>query len=211
MSQCCVCNKNIISDLFFTPDEEHPSYIFCDSCYRALRELSQRPSETEYRQIDTLFSDFARNTHIPISVRNVYRNADDTYWENKDSAQKYQDLYNRAIDELLLTTGSHFEGYKVTKYLDIISCEIIFKNSFLNSLSANLDDFFTSLSFRERELSGSMEQIERAKKHVMAQFRKKAVSLGANAVLGIDFESTFGSDVVKISVNGTAVTVDKIE
>ncbi|MBQ2382958.1 MAG: heavy metal-binding domain-containing protein, partial [Oscillospiraceae bacterium] len=130
---------------------------------------------------------------------------------NKDSAQKYQDLYNRAIDELLLTTGSHFEGYKVTKYLDIISCEIIFKNSFLNSLSANLDDFFTSLSFRERELSGSMEQIERAKKHVMAQFRKKAVSLGANAVLGIDFESTFGSDVVKISVNGTAVTVDKIE
>ena len=54
-----------------------------------------------------------------------------------------------------------------------------------------------------------MELIDRAKKYVMKKFRAQAVEIGANAVLGVDFETTFGSDIVKISLNGTAVVVDK--
>ena len=58
-------------------------------------------------------------------------------------------------------------------------------------------------------MSGAMELIDRAKKYVMKKFRAQAVEIGANAVLGVDFETTFGSDIVKISLNGTAVVVDK--
>ena len=211
MLNCCVCGNKIVGDQFFTPDETKPSYVFCDDCYRSYRRLTLKPTEEEYAQIDQKFSAFVRNNQIPLSVRNVYREADDCYWHNKELAAQYTDAYSSAIDNLMLTTGSHFDGYKVAKYIDIISCEIIFKNSFLNSLSAGIEDFFNVLSFREKEMSGAMELIARAKKYVMEKFRTKAVEVGANAVLGIDFETTFGSDIAKISINGTAVVVDKLE
>ena len=37
-------------------------------------------------------------------------------------------------------------------------------------------------------MSGAMELIDRAKVYVMKKFREKAVSIGANAVLGVEFE-----------------------
>ena len=152
-----------------------------------------------------------RNSQIPVSVHNVYREADECYWHNKELESQYRDAYSNAIDNLLLTTGSVFEGYRVVKYIDIISCEIIFKNAFIKSLSSDIKDVFNALSFQEKEMSGAMELIDNAKKYVMKKFRAKAVEIGANAVLGIDFETTFGSDIVKISLNGTAVVVDKSE
>ena len=211
MLNCCVCGNQISADQFFTPDESKPSFVFCDDCYRSFRRLALKPAEDEYNQIDQKFSSFMRNNQIPLSVRNVYREADDCYWHNKELATQYTDAYNSAIDNLLLTTGSNFEGYKVVKYIDIISCEIVFKNSFMNSLCAGIEYFFNALSFREREMSGAMELIDRAKTYVMEKFRIKAVEIGANAVLGIDFETTFGSDIAKISINGTAVVVDKLD
>ena len=34
--------------------------------------------------------------------------------------------------------------------------------------------------------------------------------LGANAVLGVEFESSIGSDIVRIAIFGTAVIVEKL-
>lgn len=211
MAKCCVCGKDIWQQEFVVPNEAFPEFVFCDRCDNAVRRLERNPSDEEYQETTVLFADFMRNKDIPAAVRDVYADADDVYWSRKERAGKYEDMYNAAIEELLLTTGSTFEGYKVVKYLNIISCEIIFKNSFLKSLTAGIEDFINALSFREKEMSGAMELIERAKEHVMLQFRKKAVAAGANAVLGIDFETSFGAEIVKISVNGTAVIVDKLE
>ncbi len=211
MNTCCVCGASVTDDMFFVPHDDYPAYIFCSDCYRSFRKLKLKPTKEEYQQIDAKFSEFMRNKQIPSSVRDVYREADDYYWNNNEMEEKYSEAYSSAIDNLLLTTGSLFEGYKVVKYLDIISCEIIFKNSFIKSLSAGVEDFFSALSFREKEMAGAMELIDHAKKHVMKKFRIQAVENGANAVLGIDFETSFGTDIVKISINGTAVVVDKVE
>ena len=211
MMKCCVCKQEISANRFFTPDKNSPSYVFCDECYRSYRKLFLKPTEKEYNQICQKFSAFMRNSQIPVSVHNVYREADECYWHNKELESQYRDAYSNAIDNLLLTTGSVFEGYRVVKYIDIISCEIIFKNAFIKSLSSDIKDVFNALSFQEKEMSGAMELIDHAKKYVMKKFRAKAVEIGANAVLGIDFETTFGSDIVKISLNGTAVVVDKSE
>ena len=211
MEKCCVCNESILDDQLFTPDENNPSYVFCGECYRSYRKLFLNPTAEEYNHIDEKFSAWMRNSQIPASVRDVYRKADDAYWHNKELNLQYSDAYSSAIDDLMLTTGSNFDGYKVAKYIDVISCEIIFKNSFINTIAAGIGDFFNSLSFREKEMTGAMELIDRAKKYVMKKFRTQAVDIGANAVLGIDFETTFGAEIVKISVNGTAVVVDKIE
>lgn len=211
MRNCFTCNDAINEDCFAVLDEQFPQYVMCDECYRMLSRLPKCTDEELYNKIDARFSSVARSTAVPQSIKKIFRKADDDYWQFKESLSKYNEAHETALENLMLTTGSSFDGYKVVKYLDIISCEVVFKNSFINSLSAGFEDFLKGLSFKEKELSGATELIERGKQYVMTKFREKAISMCANAVLGIDFETSFGSEIVKISVNGTAVIVDKIE
>ena len=60
-----------------------------------------------------------------------------------------------------------------------------------------------------KEMTGTADLITRAREHVLAKFRYKAAELGANAVLGIDIETSFGSDIARVAVNGTAVVIRK--
>lgn len=112
---------------------------------------------------------------------------------------------------LMLTTGTSFEGYKVVNYIDVLCEELVFKNSLWKSLAAGIEDLGNSLSFRDREMSGATELIANARKYVMEKFKVSAARKGANAILGIEFESSFGSDVVRVSVSGTAVEIQKVE
>ena len=41
-------------------------------------------------------------------------------------------------------------------------------------------------------------------------FEKKAAQIGANAVLGVEFESSIGSDIVRVAIFGAAVIIEKI-
>lgn len=209
--KCLACNSAVEDDLYYILLEKYPDYLLCDECYRMLKLLPNCTCEETYNKIDILFSRVVRNKAIPESIRVIFRNADEAYWARKESTRSYEDAQAEAIEALILTTGGTIDGYKVVKYLDIISCEVVFKNSLVNSLTAGIEDFFRSLSVKEQEMAGAMELIDRAKVYVMKKFREKAVSIGANAVLGIDFETTFASDIVKISVNGTAVAVDPVE
>lgn len=209
MIKCCVCNAAIVDDLYFMPDEAHPSFVFCDDCYRSFQKLASMPTEEEYIRITRKFSDFVLDQDIPASVRDTYRDADDIYWKNREAEDKYDAAYRSAVENLLLTTGSLFDGYKVVKYLDVISSEIIFKNSFLRPLSSSVEDIVNYFSSEESEVAQTMDLIDIIKSHVMEKFRKKAVEIGANGVLGVSFDTAFGSDIVKISASGTAVVVEK--
>ena len=211
-NSCCVCHFPFDTLSPRHPlNANHPHYLLCQTCQNELKRLPYSRSDDQYDEIKARFLPFLRDTSVPEEVRDVFRKADDLYWDRKESNAAYEEALASAMDALLLTTGSTFDGYRVVKYLDIISSEIVFKNSFINSLSAGFDDFISSLSFREREMTGVARLIDNAKTYVMGRFREKAVNLGANAVLGIDFETTFGSDVVKVSVNGTAVCIDPID
>lgn len=207
---CCACRKEIRTfDISHILIDTLPEYILCDNCHDALRILPRVNSEQEYENLKARFIPLLRSTQTPKQIKDIFHSADDAYWSRKELGAAYQDAYETAIANLMITTGSTFDGYHVIKYLDIISTEVVFKNSFMNSLLANIDDLFSSLSFREREYTGASGLIDRAKRYVLMRFREKAVNMGANAVLGVDFETTFGSDVVKISINGTAVVIEK--
>jgi len=209
MIHCCVCNAAIADDLYFMPDEAHPSFVFCDDCYRSFHKLTSMPSEEEYLRIQRKFSDFVINQNVPASVRDTYRDADDICRKNMEAEDKYDAAYRSAVENLLLTTGSLLEGYKVVKYLDIISSEILFKSSLLMPLSSSIADILNYFRFEESEMAQTMDLIDIIKSHVMDKFRKKAVEIGANGVVGVSFDTAFGSDFVKISVSGTAVVVAK--
>lgn len=110
---------------------------------------------------------------------------------------------------MLLTTGSYFDGYRVKKYLDVFSKEVVYKNGLGKSLGAAVTNIIDSFTFKDYELTGSSELISNAKNYVFSQFIQEAEAKGANAILGIDFETSFGDSLFRLAISGTAVIVEK--
>lgn len=55
------------------------------------------------------------------------------------------------------------------------------------------------------------ERITELKKGILDDLKTQAVKLGANAIIGLDFETTLpGGTVIMVSVSGTAVMIEKI-
>lgn len=141
------------------------------------------------------------------------REAEETALRKKqmeDRAAEEERIFNQNVQNIMLTTGASFDGYEVEKYIDVICKESIYKNSLWKQISASFEDFGNALSFGDREMSGVSELIANARRYVMRKFKEDAVRLNANAILGVEFESSFGSDVVRVAVSGTAVRIKKI-
>ena len=81
----------------------------------------------------------------------------------------------------------------------------------INEISAGFEDLGNILTFKETEMSGAGELISRARAHVKEKFRHRAAAIGANAVLGVEFESSIGADIVRVAIFGTAVIIEPIE
>ena len=107
-----------------------------------------------------------------------------------------------------MTTTNNFEGYKIEKYVQVVSEEIVFKNSFMKRWEAGLEDLDNVFSFKQTEMSGASELIVNAREYILDKYKRKVVKLGAN-VVGVDFESSFGSDIVRAAIVGTAVIISK--
>lgn len=113
------------------------------------------------------------------------------------------------VKDIILTTTHSLDGYRIVKYLDVISAEAIYKLSAGKSLSAMLSDAVDSMRiFSNNELRGTTKIIQEAKDYVKSELCRKAADLGANAVVGIDIESSVADDgLAKASINGTAVII----
>jgi len=151
-----------------------------------------------------------RGNSSPTNVAYAVKERDKAF-ESMARNREIKENEEKSFSELIMTTGSSFEGYKVEKYIDIVCEELIFKNSLWKRLSAGFEDLGNAFSFSEREMSGASELIENARQYVLKKFKRKAITLGANAVLGVEFESSFGSEVVRVAVFGTAVEIKKNE
>ncbi|WP_313919893.1 YbjQ family protein [Tahibacter sp.] len=105
---------------------------------------------------------------------------------------------------MLLTTTSTLEGHPVRQYLGLVSGEAI--------LGANVfRDFFAGIRDIIGGRSGSYEKVLRkAKEAAIEDMAEAATELGANAVVGIDFDYETiqikeGGDMLMVTVTGTAV------
>ena len=112
---------------------------------------------------------------------------------------------------VLMTTTSSLEGFHVDKYLGVISKEIIFRSGLGKTLSAALSNLAASFTFHDFELTGSTKLIADAKEYVLKQFEQLAKSKGANAVIGVDVETSFGESLARVAISGTAVVVSPID
>lgn len=105
---------------------------------------------------------------------------------------------------MLVTTTPSVEGKQITKYYGIVSGETI--------IGANVfRDIFASIRDIVGGRSGSYEQVLReAKETALQEMQEHALSLGANAVIGVDldYETVGGSgSMLMVTAAGTAVTI----
>lgn len=142
-------------------------------------------------------------------------NASKTEYESRKNHNIDENLKKKQAimekDNILLTTCSFLEGYKVIEQLGLVSGEVVLKLSFSDRVSASLDDFGSALSLKMTEMTGTMSLLEDAKEYSLDKMKLSAAMKGANAIIGIDRETSFGEKIMHITINGTAVKVEKIE
>ena len=116
--------------------------------------------------------------------------------------------------EILLSTTPSLDGYEITEYIDVISSETVYKLSLSKAFASAFSNVIDSWKiFSSNELSGTTKLIHEAKEYIKSELVKKAQKLNADAIVGIDIESSFSSadGLAKVSMNGTAVKISKID
>ncbi|MBR6050589.1 MAG: heavy metal-binding domain-containing protein, partial [Clostridia bacterium] len=80
----------------------------------------------------------------------------------------------------------------------------------LKTAFKRIGDMFASLT--GEQMYAVTSRINELKNELINRLKAKAVAQGANAIVGIDFESTMpGGSAIMVSANGTAVIIEKIE
>ncbi len=114
-----------------------------------------------------------------------------------------KDILDKEQEKLIFTTTHTVEGHKIEKYLGVESFEVVLGTGLFSEFSSSIDDFFGSRS------SAFEQKLGRAKKVAFQMMTKRAIEMGANAVVGIDLDYTeFSSNRVGLIVNGTFVKVE---
>lgn len=113
------------------------------------------------------------------------------------------------IEEIKMTTTPSFDGYRIREYKGIIFDETM-TGVGLKTAFKSIGDMFASLT--GEQMYAVTSRINELKNELINRLKAKAVAQGANAIVGIDFESTMpGGSAIMVSANGTAVIIEKIE
>ena len=131
--------------------------------------------------------------------------------EKEEKAAEEESAYQKAKEEMILSTCPSVEGYRIIKQLGLVFGECAYKTGFFKSLSASLDNIGDILSSGDKELSGTARILNSARDYSMNKMIEAAMQRGANAVIGIDSESSIGGDIMHVTIYGTAVVIEKVE
>ena len=113
-------------------------------------------------------------------------------------------LRQELMSSLLTTTGYNFENYKIIKYYNIISSEVVIGTGFLSSLDASLADLTGS------ESESYSNKLDLARKKALNKLINKACDISANGIIGVDIDYiNFKNDLIGVIISGTPVTIEK--
>ena len=104
--------------------------------------------------------------------------------------------------DIIVSTTSRLEGKPAKEYLGVVTGEVI--------VGANLfRDLFASVRDIVGGRSGAYEDVlQRARDQALGEMRMRAVTLGANAVVGVDLDyEVIGQNgsMLMVSASGTAI------
>lgn len=106
------------------------------------------------------------------------------------------------MSQLLMTTTPMLEGYRIERYLGVVSAEAIMGANIVRDFMARITDIVGGRSGTYEE------QLREAKSMALAELASEATARGANAVIGIDLDyETVGEHgaMLMVIASGTAV------
>ena len=186
---CCKCAESITNELFNLDNAKTQEDValsrkkMLDICHSQfgsdVAQLVIKRTETKYSQKEKQFS----------SVQT-----------KKADLQEIQHM----ISNHMLTSGYTFDGYFITKYIGIISGQVVLGTGFLSELTASFSDFFGE------ESNAFSAKLEKAKEAAMAKMVKKSIENGGNAIIGVDFDYIiFHNNMIGVVANGTSVVIEQ--
>ena len=111
------------------------------------------------------------------------------------------------MKDFIITTTPTLEGYKVKKYLDVVNENIVLGTNFFSDFAASFTDIFGGNS---ETYQGKMDAMY---KQAIDGLKRKAIYLGANAILGfkVDFDQISGKNMsmFMLTASGTACVLNK--
>lgn len=129
--------------------------------------------------------------------------------EAEIQAQRMKEIEEKFLEHrknFKVTTGYNFDGYKVEKYIGILSGEVVLGTGFISEYAASFSDLF---GVRSNVFADKMTT---AKQGALQRLIKNALVAGANAIIGVDFDYiTFSNNILGVSANGTAVVIQREE
>jgi len=107
------------------------------------------------------------------------------------------------MEDMILATTPIIPGYRVRKILGIVHGMTARTRGAGGKFVASIQSIFGG------EVSAFTKELEKAKREAIERMTEEARKLGANAIIGIDFETTeVFESVVLVSAHGTAVEVE---
>lgn len=118
-----------------------------------------------------------------------------------------------SFEQITVTTGYNFEGYKIEEYLGLASGEIALNTNYLRDTRMNLGDLFEIGTYVEengavgRERESQTNKLENARRIAISRLVTSAKERGANAVIGVDVDYITINEVLGVVAMGTAVRI----
>lgn len=142
-------------------------------------------------------------------IKNIYstnlkkNNNPDT---SSDPVSNLNAIHQKKIDSHMLTTGYDFQGYKIEKYIGLVSGECVIGTGIIADLFSDFSDISGTKS---KTFSNKMKEI---KSFAIKEMIEDSIYIGGNAIIGITYDHiTFsGKNMIGISVNGTSVKITSI-
>lgn len=108
------------------------------------------------------------------------------------------------MPEILLVTTHVPPGYKVKQIFGVVTGVTSRTRGIGGQFLAGLQ------SIGGGEVSAYTSEIEKARFEAIERMKEKAIGLGANAIVGIDFETAdLGTAIIVITATGTAMVLEK--
>jgi uncharacterized protein YbjQ (UPF0145 family) len=103
---------------------------------------------------------------------------------------------------MIVSTTPSLEGKQITDYLGVVFGEVISGVDFVKDFAAGLSNFFGGRSGTYEE------ELIRAREQAVREMEQRAMSMGADAVVGIDVDyEVLGANngMLMVTASGTAV------
>lgn len=204
MITCCICNKKIgRHEEGHVFSHKYNQLLLCDKCY-GVKEKIQVNSEGKIDDIQRSRKYFEELLGIGI-VNKLAKEPLQNLLKEAEEAEKESMRYRFKNKELLVTTGTSFEGYKITEYLDILSAEVVLNIGMFSELGGEICD----ISGKTNTIVA--QKLTDAKEEALELLKNKASEKCAGALLGIQYGmQNLIENMLVISATGTAVRIQKI-